>query len=338
MPLAMICGCSGLVLTPPESAFIRRAQPWGFILFKRNVADRDQLRALTASFRALVGRADAPVLIDQEGGRVQRLGPPHWPAYPSAASFEAAIGDGPGALAAARLGARLIAHDLIEAGINVNCAPVLDVARPGASAVIGSRSYSSDPARVAAFGRAVADGLLAGGVAPVVKHMPGHGRATVDSHFDLPVVDASLAELSQHDFAPFAALADLPMAMTAHVVYSAIDPARAATISPTVVREIMRERIGFGGLIMSDDLSMKALGGSFADRALGLFAAGIDVALHCNGDLAEAEAVAGACPRLAGDALRRAEAALARIAHPPEPLDVEAARARLAQAFAASAA
>jgi len=338
MMLAMVCGCSGLALTAPEIAFIREAQPWGFILFKRNVADRDQVRALTAAFRSLVARADAPVLIDQEGGRVQRLGPPGWPAYPSAASFDATIGDPAAALDASRLAARLIAHDLIEVGVNVNCAPVLDLAQPGASAVIGSRAYSSDPARVAAFGRAVAEGFLAGGVAPVVKHMPGHGRALVDSHFELPLVDASLDDLSATDFAPFAALADLPIAMTAHVVYRSIDASRAATISPDVVGRVMRGLIGFDGLIVSDDLSMKALGGSFAERARGAFAAGVDVALHCNGDLDEANAVAGACPPLAGVALRRANAVLARIAGGPQTLDVEAARAQLAQAFGAAVA
>ena len=336
--LAMICGCSGLALTQAESAFIREAQPWGFILFRRNVADRDQVRALTAAFRSTVGRADAPVLIDQEGGRVQRLGPPAWPAYPSAASFDATFGDPAAALDAARLCARLIAHDLIEVGVNVNCAPVLDVAQPGAHAVIGSRSYSCDPARVAAFGRAVAEGLLAGGVAPVLKHMPGHGRATVDSHLELPVVDASLDELSRTDFAPFAALADLPIAMTAHVVYRAIDPSRPATISPDVVAKIMRGALGFDGLIVSDDLSMKALGGSFAERARAVFKAGVDIALHCNGDPGEAIAVASGCPQLSGEGLRRAQAALARIAHPPASLDVEQARAGLKMAFGAATA
>ena len=331
MTLAMICGCSGLTLTPEEIAFIRAAQPWGFILFKCNVADREQLRALTSAFRELVGRTDAPVLIDQEGGRVQRLAAPNWPTYPSAESFDATISDPTAALDAARVCARLIAHDLLEVGINVNCAPVLDVAQLGMHAVIGSRSYSSDPIRVAAFGRAVAEAYLAGGVAPVIKHIPGHGRATVDSHLELPVVNASLSELTKHDFAPFAALGNLPMAMTAHVVYTTIDPARPATISPVVVTKIMREQIGFTGLIISDDLSMKALGGSFADRARAVFAAGVDIALHCNGDLDEARAVAGACPQLEGEALRRAESAMARVAHAPEALDVVKARMVVSQ-------
>jgi beta-N-acetylhexosaminidase len=323
MTLAFVCGCAGATLGPEERAFIGDARPWGLILFKRNVVDREQLRALTRSFRELVGRADAPVLIDQEGGRVQRMGPPHWPAYPAAARFEAAI-DPP---RAAWLGARLIAHDLREVGISVDCAPVLDVADAGMHAVIGSRAFSSAPERVAAIGRAVCEGLLAGAVLPVVKHIPGHGRARADSHLELPVVAASRAELAARDFGPFAALRDAPMAMSAHVVYSAIDPDRPATTSPIVVKRIMREAIGFDGLILSDDLSMKALGGPFAARARAVFAAGLDMALHCNGDLVEARAVAEGTPELAGPSLRRAEAALARIAGGPQPFDVEVARA-----------
>jgi beta-N-acetylhexosaminidase len=331
MTLAFICGCAGTALDAQERAFIGESQPWGLILFKRNVADPAQMRALTDSFRQLVGRA-APVLIDQEGGRVQRMGPPHWPAYPGAASFEA-IGDPDGALDTARLCARLIAHDLVGVGVNVDCTPVLDVAQTGMHAVIGTRSWSGDPGRVAAFGRAVANGLLAGGVGPVIKHIPGHGRAKVDSHLELPVVETSRAELAARDFAPFVALRDLPMAMTAHVVYSAIDPDRPATTSPTIVGEIIRRQIGFDGLLMSDDLSMKALGGPLGARAAAAFAAGLDIALHCNGDLAEARAVAGVSPKLAGEALGRANAALARIAGGSEPFDVEEARAKLAAAF-----
>src|SRR5471030_2706309 len=212
MILAFVCGCAGIALTPEECAFIKETQPWGLILFKRNVDNRDQMKALTASFRELVGRADAPVLIDQEGGRVQRMGPPNWRAYPSAANF-GALGNPDRALEAAKMTARLIARDLLEVGVNVDCTPVLDVAQTGMHAVIGTRSWSSDPA----------------GVAPVVKHIPGHGRAIVDSHLELPVVDANRAELEAHDFAPFKTLADLPMAMTAHVVFSKIDPDRPAT-------------------------------------------------------------------------------------------------------------
>jgi beta-N-acetylhexosaminidase len=332
MTLAFICGCAGTVLNPEERAFIRQTQPWGLILFKRNVEDRAQMRALTSAFRELVGRSDAPVLIDQEGGRVQRMGPPHWQAYPSAASV-GARGDYEEALATARLAARLIAHDLLEVGVNVDCTPVLDVAQSGMHAVIGTRSWSSDPGRVAAFGRAVAQEMIAGGVAPVVKHIPGHGRTTVDSHLELPIVTASRAELEASDFAPFAALRDLPMAMTAHLVYTAIDPQRPATTSPVIVSEIIRGAIGFDGLLLTDDLSMKALGGSFSERAAGAFAAGVDIALHCNGDLSEAREVAGASPELAGRSLRRAEQALARVAGGAAPFDVAAARARLAAAL-----
>ncbi len=334
MTLALVCGCAGVALGSEERAFIGDARPWGLILFKRNVVDREQLRALTRSFRELVGRADAPVLIDQEGGRVQRMGPPHWPAYPAAAGFEAAIEPA----RAAWLAARLIAHDLRDVGINVDCAPVLDVADAGMHAVIGSRAFSSAPERVTAMGRAVCEGLLAGAVLPVVKHIPGHGRARADSHLELPVVATSRAELAARDFAPFVALRDAPMAMSAHVVYSAIDPASPATTSPIVVREIMREAIGFDGLILSDDLSMKALRGPFAERARALFAAGLDMALHCNGDLTEARAVAEATPELAGPSLRRAQGALARIAGGAQPFDVEAARAELAAMMPADSA
>ncbi len=327
MPKAFICGCAGVALNDEERAFLRGHDPWGLILFKRNVADREQLRALTRSFRECVGRADAPVLIDQEGGRVQRMAPPHWRSYPAAAAIEAGL-EPSKAEATAGLVARLIAHDLNEVGITIDCAPVLDVADKGTHAAIGTRSFSSRPERVAAMGRAVAEGLLAGGVAPVIKHMPGHGRARVDSHHELPVVDAARREL-ERDFAPFAALSDLPMAMSAHLLYTAIDPSRPATMSPVVVAEIMRGDIGFDGLIMSDDLSMKALKGPFDERAAAVIEAGLDIVLHCNGDLEEARAVASAAPVLAGASLRRADAALAAIA-PPRALDMERAERELA--------
>jgi beta-N-acetylhexosaminidase len=327
MPKAFIAGCAGLALSDDERAFFRAADPWGLILFKRNVADRSQMRALTSAFRDCVGRADAPVLIDQEGGRVQRMGPPEWSAYPAAGriggDFAPDLAD-----ASARLIGRLIAHDLHDVGVTVDCAPVLDVGEPGTHAVIGARAWSEDPARVAALGRAFAEGLLAGGVAPVVKHMPGHGRARADSHLELPVVEASRAEL-ERDFAPFRALADLPMAMTAHVVYRALDPERPATTSRIVVEEVMRGEIGFRGLLISDDVSMNALSGTFEDRTAAIFAAGLDLALYCYGNLAEARAVASVAPELAGKSLRRANAALAAI-RPPEPLDLDRAVADLA--------
>ena len=240
MPKAFISGCTGLALNEEGQVFLRQEDPWGLILFKRNIGDREQVRELTDLFRDSVGRADAPVLIDQEGGRVQRIAPPHWSSYPAAAAIEAGL-EPAVAEAAARLVARLIAHDLVEVGITIDCAPVLDVAGEGMHNAIGSRAFSSRPERVVAMGRAVAEGLLAGGVAPVIKHMPGHGRARVDSHHELPVVDATRGAL-KHDFAPFVALKDLPMAMSAHLLYTAIDPHRPATASPIVVAEISAEK------------------------------------------------------------------------------------------------
>jgi beta-N-acetylhexosaminidase len=332
MTRALIVGCAGPSLSDDERAFIGEARPWGLILFKRNVVNREQLRALTRTFREILGRADAPVLIDQEGGRVQRMGPPNWPAYPAAARFDSDIG-GTRALEAAKLAARLIAHDLAEVGITVDCAPDLDVADEATHGVIGTRSYGRDPARVAEFGRAAIDGLIEGGVAPVIKHVPGHGRARADSHFELPIVTASRQDLAARDFAPFRALRDAPMAMTAHVVFSAIDPVHPATTSSLVIQEIVRGRIGFDGLLMTDDISMKALGGPLGERAEKAFAAGVDIALHCNGELAEARAVANAAPELTGVSLRRAEAALRRTAKGAAPFDAAKARAALAAHF-----
>ena len=335
MPRAFICGCSGLALAPEEQRFLHESEPWGLILFKRNVGDRDQLRALIESFRECVGRTDAPVLIDQEGGRVQRMGPPHWRAYPAAAAIEAGLAPSD-AEKAAEVVARLIADDLSEVGITIDCAPVLDVAEAGATAAIGSRAYSQDPTRVAAMGRSFAMGLLAGGVLPIVKHMPGHGRARSDSHHELPVVQATREELKR-DFAPFRALRDLPIAMTAHIVYTALDRERPATTSPIVVRDIMRGEIGYDALIMSDDVSMKALRGSYEERTKAIFDAGLDMVLHCNGDLDEARAVCSAAPELSGDALRRAEAALAA-GRPPQEFDRREMEAKFAAIMAKLAA
>jgi beta-N-acetylhexosaminidase len=330
---AFVCGCLGPAFTEAERRFVAAYAPWGLILFKRNVESREQLRALTGEFRSLVGRADAPVLIDQEGGRVQRLGPPLWAAYPAAARFDAELGAR--AEEGVRLAMRLIAHDLHEVGVTVDCAPVLDVADEATHQVIGSRAYGRDPARVAVLGRAAMQGLIAGGVAPVVKHMPGHGRARADSHLELPVVTASRAEL-ERDFAPFRALHDAVAGMSAHVVYTAIDPTHPGTTSAKVIGGIVRGEIGFDGLLFSDDLSMKALGGPFDARAHAAFAAGIDIALHCNGELEEATPVAEASPPLQGKALLRAKAMLASIAAGPEAFDVEAGRARLAELFPAA--
>lgn len=326
---AFITGVSGTELTAAEREFIRAERPWGFILFKRNVATPSQVTALVSELRAVAGAADAPVLIDQEGGRVQRLGPPHWPVYPPGAVFgslydtDSALG-----LAAARLSARLIAADLAELGITVDCLPLADLPVPGADAVIGNRAYGTEPGKVAAIARAVTEGLEQGGVLPVLKHIPGHGRATADTHFKLPTVDTPWDELERTDFAPFKSLADLPMAMTAHVVFSAVDPAHPATTSATMIADVIRGAIGFQGLLMSDDVSMNALSGNIAERTRAIFAAGCDLALHCNGDIEEMREVAGQTPELTGRALERARAALAA-RKPPQPFDRVAARAEL---------
>jgi beta-N-acetylhexosaminidase len=330
---ACILGCSGPVLTAEERAFYRDAKPWGFILFKRNVESPDQVRALVGELRACVGRDDAPVLIDQEGGRVQRLGPPHWPRYPAGRAYlEAAGGDVQKARELVRLGARLIAHDLKALGITVDCVPVLDVPQPGAHDIIGDRAYALDPDAIAVLGRAACEGLLAGGVLPVIKHIPGHGRAMADSHHALPVVDASRDELEANDFLPFRACSDMPAAMTAHVVYTGIDPKRPATASKAAMK-LVREELGFDGLVMTDDLSMKALAGDFEERAKAALKAGCDVVLHCNGNMDEMRAVLAGTAKLKGDAARRAEAALARIVREPEPFDATTARARFEAAF-----
>ncbi len=260
---AFITGTSGLTLNDAEREFIRAERPWGFILFKRNIESPAQVAALVRELRSAAGVADVPVLIDQEGGRVQRLGPPHWPAYPPGASFGALFDIDPKlGLAAARLSSRLIAADLIDLGITVDCLPLADVPVAGADAVIGNRAYGIEPDKVAAIARAVTDGLEQGGVLPVLKHIPGHGRATADSHFRLPTVDTARNELERTDFAAFQPLADLPMAMTAHVVFSALDPVHPATTSATIIEQVIRGLIGFQGLLMSDDVSMNALAGS----------------------------------------------------------------------------
>ena len=331
---ACILGCAGTTLSREETAFFRDVKPWGFILFARNVESPDQVRKLVDALRETVGRADAPVLIDQEGGRVQRLKPPHWPLYPPGRAYGQIAGNDPLLKREiTRLGARLIAHDLAGLGINVDCVPVLDVPDPQGHEIIGDRAYGQTPDEVAYLGRAAAEGLIAGGVLPVIKHIPGHGRAKADSHLELPVVEASLEELDARDFPPFRVLSDMPMAMTAHVIYSAIDPKRPATTSKKAIRKIIRGSLGFDGLVMSDDLSMKALSGDFAERAEQSLAAGCDVVLHCNGDMAEMKAVVDGTGALKGHAKRRAAAALGRIARAPEPLDLDAARARFAAAL-----
>ncbi|MDP3852239.1 beta-N-acetylhexosaminidase [Phenylobacterium sp.] len=331
---ASILGCGGKTLSREEKAFFGDVAPWGFILFARNIDTPDQVRRLIDDLRATVDRPDAPVLIDQEGGRVQRLGPPHWRRYPPGRAYgELSANDPLLRREITRLGARLLAYDLAALGINVDCVPVLDVPVDGAHEIIGDRAYARTPEGVALLGRAACEGLIAGGVLPVIKHIPGHGRATADSHLDLPVVDASYEDLDARDFAPFKMLSDMPMAMTAHVVYSAVDPKKPATTSKKAMREVIRGAIGFDGLVMSDDLSMKALGGSFAERARASLAAGCDVVLHCNGDMAEMKQVVAGTRALSGQALRRAKAAMGRIARTPEPFDVKEALARFDAAF-----
>lgn len=329
---AAILGCSGPELTAEEAAFFRDVRPWGFILFARNIETPGQVRRLTAALRDTVGRADAPILIDQEGGRVQRLGPPHWRAYPPGRAYGALPHDRRREIT--RLGARLIAHDLADLGINVDCVPVLDVPDPDGHEIIGDRAYGETPDDVALLGRAACEGLIAGGVLPIVKHIPGHGRARADSHLELPVVEASFAELDARDFAPFRALSDMPMAMTAHVIYAAVDTEQSATTSPAVFERVIRGTIGFDGLVMSDDLSMKALSGPLKERAARSLAAGCDVVLHCNGDMAEMRQVIDGTGELSGRAAERATAALARIPGAPEPFDAAAAAARFEAAFA----
>jgi beta-N-acetylhexosaminidase len=326
---AFITGVSGPVLTEDERAFLRAHRPWGFILFKRNVENPAQVAALVQDLRGIAGRADAPVLIDQEGGRVQRLSQPHWPIYPPGAVFSALYDQDKGiGVEAARLTARLIAADLDDLGINVDCLPLADVPVAGADAVIGDRAYGTVPDKVAAIARAVTDGLAEGGILPVLKHIPGHGRATADSHIGLPRVDTPAAELAATDFAAFKPLADLPMAMTAHVVFSALDSAKPATTSATIISQVIRGTIGFQGLLMSDDVSMNALQGSIGDRTRAIVAAGCDMVLHCNGKLDEMRQVADETPILAGEALKRAEHALAS-RQPPQPFDRKRARIRL---------
>jgi len=311
MAKAFISGCAETSLSADERSFFRTENPWGLILFARNCSEPQQIEDLVASFRDCVGRTNAPVLIDQEGGRVQRLTAPQWPVYPSGAkiadAYQANPADG---LALARNIARLIADDLYSLGINVDCLPILDVPQPNVHKIIGDRAYGTTPEMIAHIGRAMAEGLMERGVLPVIKHIPGHGRAVVDSHLDLPVVSASQDELRQSDFRPFVDLADMPLGMTAHIVYTAFDGENSATHSPRVVEEVIRGEIGFDGLLMTDDLSMKALGGDYAERSRRSLDAGCDVVLHCNGVFEEMLAVAEAVPELSGAAAQRADRAM----------------------------
>ncbi|MEP9371655.1 beta-N-acetylhexosaminidase [Mesorhizobium sp. KR1-2] len=333
---SMILGCAGKTLTPDEIRFYGDERPWGFILFARNVGEPEEIRDLVASMRDSVGQPNAPVFIDQEGGRVQRLRPPIAPNYPAGGAIgELYKKDREAGLRAAWLLSRLHAFDLRRFGITADCLPVLDVPIEGASDVIGNRAYGKDPQTVATLGKAAADGLLAGGVLPVMKHIPGHGRAFSDTHFELPTVDATLEQLRAHDFAPFKALNDLPAAMTAHVVYAAVDPNHPATTSEKVVREIVRGEIGFDGLLISDDTSMKALSGDFPSKAASILAAGCDLVLHCNGVMEEMAGIASRTTPLQGKSLERAEHALTCIEQ-CDAADEAAVRAEFATYFEAA--
>ncbi|MBI1330991.1 MAG: beta-N-acetylhexosaminidase [Alphaproteobacteria bacterium] len=332
-----IYGCAGTALTEEERSFFKDVQPWGFIIFARNINNREQVHALVDELRATVGDEKAPVLIDQEGGRVARLKPPQWKARPPQGVFGTLhASDAEAGREAAYLNARLIAYDLCEIGVNVDCLPVLDVPVDGADNIIGDRAYGTDPSVIIDLGRAVIEGMMEGGVLPVMKHIPGHGRATADSHLALPRVATTEAELSATDFVTFRSLNHCPMAMTAHVVYEAIDPQRPATTSPKLIRDVIRGEIGFDGVLMSDDLSMKALDGPFSVRTKASLFAGCDVVLHCNGVMAEMREIAEETKVLEGLAQKRCEAALAHLVR-PEAFDVEAAEARLAELLGAIA-
>jgi beta-N-acetylhexosaminidase len=310
--LPAFLGLSGPALTDAERALIRDADPAGFILFARNVVDPGQLRALTDALRDAAGRTDLPILIDQEGGRVARLRPPHWPEFPAPWRFAELYDKAPiSAIEAARVNAHAIAITLAGAGVNVDCTPLLDVRHPDAHDIIGDRALGAEPMRVAALGRAVLEGLAAGGVAGVIKHLPGHGRAPADSHKELPVVDAPAGDLAT-DLAPFRALAKIaPMAMTAHVLYPAWDAEKPATLSATIITDVIRGEIGFEGLLMSDDVGMYALPGPLPDRATSALAAGCDVVLHCSGEAADNEAIAGVLGPISAAASARLEKAMA---------------------------
>lgn len=337
MRTALIVGVAGKSLSRAEAAFLRDVTPAGLILFARNLESHVQIRALISDVREAVGSDDLLVLIDQEGGRVQRLRPPLGRALPAAAAYGALYArDRDAATAAAFAVFRLLAGDLVDLGINTDCAPVLDIPVPGAHGIIGDRAYGSEPGQIVALAKAVADGLMAGGVVPVIKHIPGHGRATKDSHLALPVVTESRAALSATDFAPFKALNTMPAAMTAHVVFQAIDPDSPASTSAIVTRDIIRGEIGFDGLLMSDDITMKALSGGMRERAERVIASGSDVVLHCSGDLSEMQAAAAGTPALAGRAQERFAAAL-QVTKARRPFDAAAAEAQLAGLLATAA-
>ena len=328
-PKAVIVGCAGYTLTPHERSIFARHNPFGLILFARNIESPNQLIALTHEFRACVGRADAPVLIDQEGGRVARLRAPQWDEFPSAAKIGALYHhDAAYGVAAGKILGRMLAAMLLPLGITVNCTPVLDVPQAGADPVIGDRAFSTDPDHVATLARSVCDGLCVGGVMPVIKHIPGHGRATADSHAALPVVQASLSALHEVDFKPFRALHDMPLAMTAHIQYPALDEQYCATLSPTIIQDTIRTAIGFDGLLITDDLTMKALSGDVLALARDSLTAGCDVALYCQSDEAVLDKLCQETPVLTPQALRRWNKAKAWL-KPMELYDPPLAKAEL---------
>jgi beta-N-acetylhexosaminidase len=329
---AFISGCAGLALDDAERAFFAAARPCGLILFRRNCGNPEQIRTLIADFTESVGSDELLVLIDQEGGRVERMRPPHWRHMPPAACYGRLYGADPAIAArAAFAGARLTAEELYDLGITVNTMPVLDVPQEGAHDIIGDRAYATEPETVIVLGKAVIEGCLSGGVLPVIKHVPGHGRAGADSHLALPRIDASRSELEAVDFRTFHALRHTPLAMTAHVLMPAFDDVRASSVSPVIMGEVIRNLIGLTGLVMSDDLGMKALAGSFAERARGVIDAGCDVALHCSGNLDEMKEVAAAVSRLDGVAAERFARARAQL-RAPEPFDPAEATALVTEA------
>jgi beta-N-acetylhexosaminidase len=329
---AVIFGCAGTTLTADERAFFRDADPLGFILFARNIETPEQARRLTEELRSCVARAEAPVLIDQEGGRVARLKPPHWRKAPPGRVLGELYARNPEAgLEATRLNSRLLAADVASIGCDVDCLPVLDIALPGAHSVIGDRAYAGQPEAVAAIGRAAAEGLMAEGVTPVIKHIPGHGRAMVDSHHSAPTVTESRDALERTDFLPFKLLSDLPWAMTAHVLYEAVDLDAVLTVSARGVKDVVRGHIGFDGLLLSDDLSMQALGGSLGGRAERALAAGCDIALHCTGEIDEMAEVARNAAAMTRDAVRRVEDGRRYVARHRSPQPASESRKRLAE-------
>lgn len=328
-PAAVVFGCAGTTLSDEERALFQQSDPLGFILFARNIDTPEQVRGLTADLRKAVGREDAIIMIDQEGGRVRRLRPPHWPDYPAMEPFGTrAADDMDEAAACVALNYRLIADDLKALGIDVDCAPVLDLPAPDGHAIIGDRAFSDNPAVIARLGQAVCDGLTSGGVMPVIKHIPGHGRARADSHLELPHVDVSVETLNATDFAPFKALKDAPAGMTAHIVYDAIDAENPGSSSSMVVQDVIRGDIGFDGLLFSDDVCMKALSGPIDERVNAVLAAGCDVALHCDGNFEDMQTIAANCPPMRPDSVERLCRAIPGAADSP-PVDREAAKRRI---------